>query len=72
MVQDHRNFSFMLYSITKCKKNIVVDVLSRSYVLLITIHTRFLGFEHIKALYSRDNYFSPIVENLKQKCVVHV
>lgn len=44
----------------KGKENVVADML----------HTRLFGFEHIKVLYSKDIYFAPIVENLKQKCVV--
>jgi hypothetical protein len=42
------------------KENIVVDALSRKYVLLSTLDARFLGFEHIKELYKDDSDFSNV------------
>jgi len=38
------------------KENIVVDALSRRYVLLSTLNARLLGFEHIKELYMDDDF----------------
>jgi hypothetical protein len=32
------------------KENIVIDALSRKFVLLSTLDARFLGFEHIKKI----------------------
>ena len=40
------------------KENIVVDALSRRYVLISTLDAKLLGFEHIKELYHLDQYFS--------------
>jgi hypothetical protein len=42
------------------KENIVVDTLSRRYVLLSTLDARFLGFEHIKELYKDDSDFANV------------
>ena len=36
------------------KENIVVDALSRRYVLISTLDVKLLGFEHIKELYPLD------------------
>ena len=40
------------------KENIVVDALSRKYVLISTLNAKLLGFEHIKELYADDHDFS--------------
>jgi hypothetical protein len=40
------------------KENIVVDALSRSYVILSNLDARFLGFEHKKELYKDDSDFT--------------
>jgi len=42
------------------KKNIVADALSRRYVLLHTMNTRFPGFENVKELYDNDFDFAEI------------
>jgi hypothetical protein len=42
------------------KENIVVDALSRRYVLLSTLDARFLGLEHIKELYKDDGDFANV------------
>jgi hypothetical protein len=42
------------------KKNILADALSRMYVLLNTINTRFLGSEYVKELYDNDSNFVEI------------
>jgi hypothetical protein len=47
------------------KENIVVDALSRRYVLLSTLDTRFLGFEHIKELYKDDTDFTNVYNAFK-------
>ncbi|XP_050242022.1 uncharacterized protein LOC126690975 [Quercus robur] len=39
------------------KENVVVDALSRRYVLLSTLDAKLLGFEHIKELYAEDHEF---------------
>ena len=46
------------------KENIVVDALSRRYVLLSTLNVRLLGFEHIKELYI-DGDFANIYDAYK-------
>ena len=38
----------------------MADALSRRYVLLSTLDTRFLGFEQIKELYKDDSDFSNV------------
>ena len=40
------------------KENIVVNALSRRYVLTSTLDAKLLGFEHIKKLYHLDQIFS--------------
>ncbi|KAF8091984.1 hypothetical protein N665_0429s0004 [Sinapis alba] len=44
----------------KGKENIVADALSRRYVLLTSLETKFLEFEHIKTLYATDFDFKDI------------
>lgn len=44
----------------KGKENIVADALFRRYVLLNTLETKLLGFEHIKTLYATDSDFKYI------------
>ncbi|XP_073121534.1 uncharacterized protein [Henckelia pumila] len=45
------------------KENVVADALSRRYVLLTTLDSKFLGFEHVKALYVSDVDFGEIYES---------
>ena len=40
------------------KENIVVNALSRIYVLISTLDAKLLGFEKIKELYPLDQHFS--------------
>ncbi|OMO49962.1 reverse transcriptase [Corchorus capsularis] len=42
------------------KENVVADALSRWYVLLSMLDSKFLGFEYIKELYASDVYFGEI------------
>lgn len=42
------------------KENVMADTLSRRYVLLTTLDSKLLGFEHIKELYEKDVDFSDI------------
>ena len=43
----------------------VVDALSRRYVLLNTLNTKLLGFQYIKELYLDDHDFSVIYDTCK-------
>lgn len=48
--------------VTKCmqgKENIVIDALSRRYILIANLNARLLRFEYIKVLYVNDNDFAP-------------
>jgi hypothetical protein len=47
------------------QENVVVDALSRSYVLLNTLNTKLLGFEYIKELYLDDHDFGAIYDICK-------
>ena len=42
------------------KENIVMDTLSQRYVLLNTLNTRLLGFEHVKELYVDNDDFGQV------------
>ena len=42
------------------KENKVADALSRRYVLITTLSTKLLGFEHIKELYAQDDDFGAV------------
>ncbi|OMO70131.1 reverse transcriptase [Corchorus capsularis] len=42
------------------KENVVADALSRRYILLSMLDSKFLGFEYIKELYASDVYFGEI------------
>uniref|UniRef100_A0A2N9J0L0 Integrase catalytic domain-containing protein n=1 Tax=Fagus sylvatica TaxID=28930 RepID=A0A2N9J0L0_FAGSY len=42
------------------KENIVVDALSRKYVLLISMSAKMLGFEYVKDMYADDANFSDV------------
>ena len=42
------------------KENVVVDALSRRYVLLSILDTKLLGFEYIKDLYAQDSDFDDV------------
>ncbi|MDD0148434.1 hypothetical protein PSY31_22280, partial [Shigella flexneri] len=44
------------------KENVVIDALSRMYVLISMLSAKFLGFEHIKEFYSQDCAFSNVFE----------
>jgi len=46
------------------KTIIVVDALSRRYILLINLETIVLGFDHIKEFYQNDYNFSQIFMNV--------
>ena len=46
-------------------ENVVVDALSRRYVLLNTLNTKLLGFEYIKELYLDDHDFGAIYDTCK-------
>ena len=45
------------------KENIVANALSRRYILISTLDTKILGFEHIKELYPLDLEFSKEYES---------
>jgi len=47
------------------QKNVVVDALSRRYVLFNTLNTKLLGFEYIKELYLNDHDFGAIYDTCK-------
>jgi hypothetical protein len=47
------------------QENVVVDALSRMYVLLNTLNTTLLGFEYIKKLYLDDHDFGAIYDTCK-------
>lgn len=47
------------------RDNVVADALSCRYYLLTTLHTRFLGFEHVKDLYANNPYFANIFHACK-------
>ena len=49
---------------TAKKLNKGTDALSRRYLLLSTLESKVLGFEHIKGLYEKDEDFKEI----RQKC----
>lgn len=51
----------------KGKDNMVVDVLSRRYVLLTQCDTKILGFVMIKELYASDPHFAEIYETCMSK-----
>jgi len=40
------------------QKHIVVETLFRRHTLVVTLETKFLGFDHIKELYQNDDKFS--------------
>ena len=44
----------------KGTSNVVADALSRRYALFSTLETKFIGFDHIKALYEHDPDFAQI------------
>ena len=44
----------------KGKENIVVDALSRRYVLLTSLDAKLIGFEYVKELYEHDSAFAQI------------
>ena len=44
----------------KCKKNIVVDALSRRYALVTSLDAKLIGFEYVKELYEHDSDFAQI------------
>ena len=48
------------------KENVVADALSRRYVLIYTLSTKLLGFEHIKELFMQDSDFG-VVYNACEK-----
>jgi len=37
------------------KANVVADALSRRYVLVSTLTSKLMGFDHIKTLYAKDS-----------------
>jgi hypothetical protein len=42
------------------KENIVVDALSRRYVLLTSLSAKMIGFEYVKDVYANDTDFSDV------------
>ncbi|RDY10886.1 Tf2-6, partial [Mucuna pruriens] len=57
-----QNNSPMSSNINREKANIVVDALSRRHALLFMLETKLLGFEHLKELYLKDEFFKEIYE----------
>jgi hypothetical protein len=49
----------------KWKKNIIVDALSRCYIMLSQLDHKIFGFESIKELYATDVDFKNTYENCK-------
>lgn len=47
------------------KNNSVIDVLSRRYAFSCTLSSKFLGYEHIKEMYTYDKDFSSIYKACK-------
>ncbi|RDY07914.1 hypothetical protein CR513_07914, partial [Mucuna pruriens] len=54
-----KQFSYVI-KYKKGKENVVVDALSRRYVLLSTLDDKLLGFEYVKELYVIDPHFEHI------------
>jgi hypothetical protein len=52
----HREFPYV-FRYKQGKENVVVNALSRRYVLLSTLDAKLLCFEQIKELYKTDHYF---------------
>ena len=42
------------------KENIMVDALSRRYVIVSTLNAKLLGFEYVKELYANDDDFASV------------
>jgi hypothetical protein len=55
-VEFIETFPYVIYK--QSKENIVVDALSRMYVILSNLDARFIRFEHIKELYKDDSDFT--------------
>ncbi|XP_073122230.1 uncharacterized protein [Henckelia pumila] len=51
---------FYIIKYKKVKENVVADALSRRYMLLSTLDSKFLGFEYVKELYASDPDFGDI------------
>lgn len=49
----------------KGKKNVVVDALSRKYVLLNTLSYKLLSFEFLKELHPKDPIFAIVFKDVK-------
>ena len=56
------------------KENVVVDALSRRYVLLTSLGAKMLGFEYVKDMYANDVDFANVYmacDKTADECLKH-